>query len=89
MTNTFNCEVKKTSHCRSVTRPDCKQITWNECRYIIRDMVTRHQTLNSYNREAPVETCNYKKVHLPTQELLHRKKCLLPDSKPESVGMKC
>ena len=52
-------------------------------------MVTRHQTLNSYNREAPVETCNYKKVHLPTQELLHRKKCLLPDSKPESVGMKC
>ena len=36
-----------------------------------------------------METCNYKKVHLPTQELLHRKKCLLPDSKPESVGMKC
>ena len=32
MTNTFNCEGKKTSHCRSVTRPDCKQITWNECR---------------------------------------------------------
>ena len=32
MTNTFRCEVKKTSHCRSVTRPDCKKITWNECR---------------------------------------------------------
>ena len=70
MTNTFNCEVKKTSHCRSIQRPDCKQITWNEC------------------REAPVKKCNYKKVHLPTQELLHRKKCLLPDAKPESAG-KC
>jgi len=68
MTNTFNCEVKKTSHCRSIQRPDCKQITWNEC------------------REAPVKKCNYKKVHLPTQELLHRKKCLLPDAKPESAA---
>ena len=69
--NNFNlffcsCEVKKTSHCRSVQRPDCKQITWNEC------------------REAPVQKCSYKKVHLPTQELLHRKKCLLPDAKPEA-----
>ena len=35
MTNTFNCKVKKTSHCRSVTRPDFKQITWNECRYVV------------------------------------------------------
>ena len=30
MTNTFNCEVKSTSHCTTQTRPDCKQITWNE-----------------------------------------------------------
>ena len=37
-------------------------------------------------REAPVKKCSYKKVHVPTQELLHRKKCLLPDSKPESAG---
>ena len=48
-----------------------------------------HKPNSFITREAPVETCNYKKVHLPTQELLHRKKCLLPDSKPESVGMKC
>jgi len=68
MTNTFTCEVKKTSHCRSITRPDCKKITWNEC------------------KEAPVKKCNYKKVHVPTQELLHRKKCLLPDSKPEPAA---
>ena len=32
MTNIFKCEVKSTSHCKSQTRPDCKQITWNECR---------------------------------------------------------
>ena len=37
-------------------------------------------------REAPVKKCTYKKVHVPTQELLHRKKCLLPDTKPESAG---
>ena len=27
----------------------------------------------------PVNNCKAKKVHVPTQELLHRKKCLLPD----------
>ena len=32
MTNTFTCEVKKSSHCTTQTRPDCKQITWNECK---------------------------------------------------------
>ena len=32
MTNTFTCEVKKTSHCRSIVRPDCKKISWNECK---------------------------------------------------------
>merc|ERR1712106_849769 len=64
MTNTFKCEVKSTSHCKSQTRPDCKQISWNECRF----------------EEVPVSSCSTKTVHLPTQELLHRKKCLLPDS---------
>jgi len=64
MTNTFGCEVKSTTHCTSNTRPDCKKITWNEC------------------REVPVTNCNPKKVHVPTQELLHRKKCLLPDETP-------
>ena len=30
-------------------------------------------------REVPVSKCKTKKFHVPTQELLHRKKCLLPD----------
>ena len=34
--------------------------------------------LNVY-REVPVSKCKTKKFHVPTQELLHRKKCLLPD----------
>merc|ERR1719228_1186244 len=32
--------------------------------------------------EVPVTNCNNKNVHKPTQELLHRKKCLLPDEDP-------
>ena len=69
MTNTFTCEILSSSHCSTQTRPDCKQITWNEC------------------REKPVMNCKAKKVHVPTQELLHRKKCLLPDDvAPSSVA---
>ena len=68
MTNTFTCEINKSSHCSTQTRPDCKQITWNEC------------------REVPVSKCKKKKVHVPTQELLHRKKCLLPDDIALSAG---
>ena len=68
MTNTFSCEINKSSHCSTQTRPDCKQITWNEC------------------REVPVSKCKKKKVHVPTQELLHRKKCLLPDDIALSAG---
>merc|ERR1712025_247071 len=30
-------------------------------------------------KEVPVTNCSPKKVHVPTQELLHRKKCLLAD----------
>ncbi|XP_023322204.1 uncharacterized protein LOC111696726 isoform X2 [Eurytemora carolleeae] len=30
-------------------------------------------------REVPVKNCKPKSVHVPTQERLHRKKCLLPD----------
>eukprot|EP00090_Calanus_glacialis_P018919 TRINITY_DN2922_c0_g1_i1.p1 TRINITY_DN2922_c0_g1~~TRINITY_DN2922_c0_g1_i1.p1 ORF type:complete len:340 (-),score=58.63 TRINITY_DN2922_c0_g1_i1:150-1142(-) len=33
-------------------------------------------------REIPVTNCNPKSVHKPTQEKLHRKKCLLPDVEP-------
>ena len=32
--------------------------------------------------EVPVTNCEPKTVHKPTQEKLHRKKCLLPDEKP-------
>ena len=70
MTNTFTCEVEKSSHCSTQTRPDCKQITYNEC------------------REVPVRQCKPKKVHVPTQELLHRKKCLLPDDIALPAGEK-
>ena len=68
MTNTFTCEINKSSHCSTQTRPDCKQATWNEC------------------REVPVKECKPKKIHVPTQELLHRKKCLLPDDIALSSG---
>jgi len=67
MTNTFDCEVKKTTSCSTQTRPDCKQIRYQSC------------------REVPVTNCQPKKVHVPTQELLHRKKCLLPDQEPASA----
>ena len=30
--------------------------------------------------------CKPKPVHVPTQELLHRKKCLLPDETPAAVA---
>ena len=32
--------------------------------------------------EVPVTNCKPKKVHVPTQEKLHRKKCLLPGEQP-------
>jgi len=35
-------------------------------------------------REVPVTNCNPKSVHKPTQEKLHRKKCLLPDDEPKA-----
>ena len=39
-------------------------------------------------REVPVPQCQSKPVHVPTQEYLHRKKCLLPDdvSNPAAAG---
>ena len=42
MTKTFSCEVKKSSHCSTQTRPDCKQITYNECRSVIVKTLIRH-----------------------------------------------
>ena len=34
-------------------------------------------------REVPVTNCKPKLVHVPTQEKLHRKKCLLPDEQEQ------
>merc|ERR1712106_690359 len=36
-------------------------------------------------KEVPVSSCSPKKVHVPTQETLHRKKCLLEDSQPAAA----
>ena len=82
MTNTFKCQVKSTSHCKSQTRPDCKQITWNECRFDFWKYLLKLDLISF--REVPVTSCSTKKVHVPTQELLHRKKCLLPDAGKEA-----
>jgi len=68
ITNTFTCEVKSTTACTSITRPDCKTLEYEEC------------------REVPVTNCTPKLVHKPAQELLHRKKCLLPDSQEETAA---
>ena len=78
MTNTFTCEPRSSSHCESQVRPDCKTITWSECRLV--KLLESSSVKNFINREVPVTNCLPKEVHLPTQELLHRKKCLLPDS---------
>ena len=33
-----------------------------------------------HSREVPIQSCSYKKVHVPNQELLHGKKCLSPNA---------
>jgi len=43
-------------------------------------------------REVPVTNCKSKQIHAPTQEKLHRKKCLLPDEQeaapaPDNYGI--
>ena len=32
MTNTYKCKTESTTDCTSATRPDCKNISWQECR---------------------------------------------------------
>merc|ERR1719430_2490838 len=62
--------MTNTFTCEVKSTSHCKAQTRPDCKQI---------TWNEC-REVPVQSCNYKKVHAPTQELLHRKKCLLPDS---------
>merc|ERR1712106_894033 len=62
--------MTNTFKCEVKSTSHCKSQTRPDCKQI------------SWNecREVPVSSCSAKTVHLPTQELLHRKKCLLPDS---------
>ena len=32
MTNTYGCKTESTTDCVSTTRPDCKPVSWQECR---------------------------------------------------------
>jgi len=34
MTNTFECDVESTTHCRNQPRKDCKNISWQNCREV-------------------------------------------------------
>merc|ERR1711892_1451387 len=62
--------MTNTFKCEVKSTSHCKSQTRPDCKQI------------SWNecREVPIQSCSYKKVHVPTQELLHRKKCLLPDT---------
>merc|ERR1712083_607491 len=58
--------------CKAKSTTDCKTQTRPDCKTI-----SWHEC-----REVPVTKCEPKSVHIPTQERLHRKKCLLPDEEP-------
>merc|ERR1712025_195409 len=64
--------MTNTFTCEVKSTSHCKAQTRPDCKQV---------TWNEC-REVPIQSCNYKKVHVPTQELLHRKKCLLPDEEP-------
>jgi hypothetical protein len=68
-------EVTKTRETNTMTcvvksTTNCKVVPRNDCKTVY------YQECN----EIPVPGCNPSKVHKPTQELIHRKKCLLPDN---------
>jgi len=67
--------MTNTFDCEVKSTTSCKSETRPDCKQI------RYQSC----REVPVTNCVPKKVHVPTQELLHRKKCLLPDQEPEQA----
>jgi len=62
--------MTNTFKCEVKSTTNCKSQTRPDCKQITWDEC----------REVPIQSCSYKKVHVPTQELLHRKKCLLPDA---------
>ena len=70
--------MKNTTNCWVEPKAKCKYIKWQECRRV------KHWTLILVYcviliREVPVTNCEPKLVHVPEQEKIHRKKCLLPD----------
>merc|ERR1719309_1271919 len=67
-------EVRMTNTftCEVKSSSNCKTQTRPDCKSIT------YQEC----KEIPVTNCNPKTVHKPTQERLHRKKCLLPDEEP-------
>ena len=64
--------MTNTFGCTVKKTTNCVAETRQDCKYI------RYQEC----QEVPVYNCKPAHVHKPTQELLHRKKCLLPDSQP-------
>ena len=47
-------QVKSTTHCTPITRPDCKKITWNECRYDRkRNQIQQNLTCNQIAGKSP------------------------------------
>jgi len=64
--------MTNTFNCEVRSTSHCQAHTRPDCKQI---------TWNEC-REVPVTNCNPKLIHKPTQELLHRKKCLLADETP-------
>jgi len=67
--------MTNTMTCVVKSTTDCKAIPRNDCK------VVRYQEC----KEIPVPVCEPHTVHAPTQEKIHRKKCLLPDSPAEEA----
>ena len=74
MDQVTDTRMTNTFNCEVKSTSHCTTQTRPDCKQI---------TWNEC-REKPVMNCKAKKVHVPTQELLHRKKCLLPDSEPDN-----
>ena len=59
--------------CRVKNTTNCVTTPRTDCKYVKWEEC----------REEPVTMCEAKLVHVPTQEKVHRKKCLLPDDGPQ------
>lgn len=62
--------MTNTLTCVVKSTTDCKVTPRQDCKYV------KYQEC----KEVPVPGCQPAKVHAPTQERIHRKKCLLPDN---------